>query len=43
MRRPERVVTADDLLRLQQEDLAAYDADDERLIICVGGVAGLVR
>ena len=44
MRRPERVaVTADDLLRLQQEDLAAYDADDERLayLFCVGGVVGL--
>ena len=46
MRRPERVaVTADDRRRLQQEDLAAYDADDERLayLICVGPVAGLVR
>ena len=46
MRRPERVaVTADDRRRLQQEDLAAYDADDERLayLFCVGGVVGLVR
>ena len=44
MRRPERVaVTADDRRRLQQEDLAAYDADDERLayLFCVGGVVGL--
>ena len=46
MRRPERVaVTADDRRRLQQEDVAAYDADDERLayLFCVGGVVGLVR
>ena len=43
MRRPERVaVTADDRRRLQQEDLAAYDADDVRLLDD-GAVAGLVR